>query len=269
MRTFRAVTLPLMLPGLANAWLVVFVESLADFGNPIVLGGSYRRAVHRDLLRRRRRAAGFRPRRGAGGDHAGGRRSCAFMLQRAVVGKRSYVSMTGKGDVGLPHAAADAGEAPSPSRSRIPWAMLTIVVYTMALAGAFVRVWGRDWTPTLSHFQRAFALEWAADGRLHLLGRRLAFAVHHHPAGRHRRADHRRARPARRLGADAPALRRAHRAGIRADADLRRAGHGDRRRLYPDLQRPAAGDHRAPPSSWSPASCSATCRSACAPASRR
>ena len=30
MRTFSAVTLPLMLPGLANAWLVAFVESLAE-----------------------------------------------------------------------------------------------------------------------------------------------------------------------------------------------------------------------------------------------
>jgi iron(III) transport system permease protein len=48
----------------------------------------------------------------------------------------------------------------------IPWAVLTITVYTMAMAGAFVRVWGRDWTPTLSHFQRAFAIEWAADGRM-------------------------------------------------------------------------------------------------------
>ena len=36
----------------------------------------------------------------------------------------------------------------------------------MALAGAFVRVWGRDWTPTLSHFQRAFALEWTQAGTL-------------------------------------------------------------------------------------------------------
>ena len=36
----------------------------------------------------------------------------------------------------------------------------------MALAGAFVRVWGRDWTPTLSHFRRAFAIEWTPDGRM-------------------------------------------------------------------------------------------------------
>jgi iron(III) transport system permease protein len=89
----------------------------------------------------------------------------AFIIQRLVVGRRSYVSMTGKGDVGL--------SQPLPRRVRriafavaIPWAVLTVTVYAMAIAGAFVRVWGRDWTPTLSHFARAFALEWTADGRL-------------------------------------------------------------------------------------------------------
>ena len=40
-RTFATVTLPLMQPGLANAFLVGFIESIADFGNPIVLGGQY------------------------------------------------------------------------------------------------------------------------------------------------------------------------------------------------------------------------------------
>jgi iron(III) transport system permease protein len=52
----------------------------------------------------------------------------------------------------------------------LPWALLTITVYTMALAGGFVQVWGRDWTPTLSHFKRAFALEWSASGALILSG---------------------------------------------------------------------------------------------------
>ena len=39
-RTFRRVSLPLMAPGLANAFLIGFIESMADFGNPLVLGGS-------------------------------------------------------------------------------------------------------------------------------------------------------------------------------------------------------------------------------------
>ena len=40
-RAFSTVSLPLMRPGLANAFLLGFIESLADFGNPLVLGGSY------------------------------------------------------------------------------------------------------------------------------------------------------------------------------------------------------------------------------------
>ena len=38
--TFTTVTLPLLAPGLVNAFLVVFIESLADFGNPLLLGGN-------------------------------------------------------------------------------------------------------------------------------------------------------------------------------------------------------------------------------------
>ncbi|HEX4885410.1 MAG TPA: ABC transporter permease subunit, partial [Casimicrobiaceae bacterium] len=39
--TFSSVTLPLMRPGLANAFLISFIESIADFGNPILLGGNF------------------------------------------------------------------------------------------------------------------------------------------------------------------------------------------------------------------------------------
>ena len=34
-------TWPLLRPGLANAFLLGFVESMADFGNPLVLGGNF------------------------------------------------------------------------------------------------------------------------------------------------------------------------------------------------------------------------------------
>jgi iron(III) transport system permease protein len=164
MRTFRSVTLPLMLPGLANAWLVVFVESLADFGNPIVLGGSYG-VLSTEIFFA---VVGAQQDFGRAAVLAGIMLAiglCAFLLQRAVVGRRSYVSLTGKGDAGLQQTL------PRPVRIvafavAVPWALLTVTVYLMALAGAFVRVWGRDWTPTLSHFARAFAVQWTDDGRL-------------------------------------------------------------------------------------------------------
>jgi len=164
MRTFRSVTLPLMVPGLANAWLVCFVESLADFGNPIVLGGSYG-VLSTEIFFA---VVGAQQDFGRAAVLAGIMLVvglCAFLGQRAVVGKRSYVSVTGKGDGGLQQTL------PKPVKIvafaiAIPWAILTITVYTMAMAGAFVRVWGRDWTFTLSHFERAFALEWSPSGQL-------------------------------------------------------------------------------------------------------
>ena len=39
-KVFRTVTLPLMLPGLGNAFLVSRIESLADFANPFIIGGN-------------------------------------------------------------------------------------------------------------------------------------------------------------------------------------------------------------------------------------
>ncbi|MDQ2079022.1 iron ABC transporter permease [Xanthobacteraceae bacterium Astr-EGSB] len=161
-RTFLAVTLPLMRPGLANAFLVVFVESLADFGNPVVLGGSFG-VLSTEI---------FFAVVGAQADFGRaatlalillGFALSAFFLQRTVLGRSSYVSVTGKGDSGLPQ--------PLPHWVRrlaygvaVPWATLTITVYGLALAGGFVKVWGRDWTPTLSHFGRAFAIEWTSNG---------------------------------------------------------------------------------------------------------
>ena len=41
MKVFTSVTLPLLLPGLGNAFLVTFIESVADFANPMMIGGSF------------------------------------------------------------------------------------------------------------------------------------------------------------------------------------------------------------------------------------
>ncbi len=164
MRTFTGVTLPLMRPGLANAWLVVFVESLADFGNPILLGGSFG-VLSTEI---------FFAVVGAQADF--GRAAtlglilllfalAAFILQRYIVGNRSFVSMTGKGDGGLP-TPLPIGIKRAAYAVAVPWATLTLIVYVLALIGGFVKVWGRDWTPTLSHFGRAFAVEWTNNGLL-------------------------------------------------------------------------------------------------------
>lgn len=40
-KVFTTVTLPIMLPGLANAFLLVFIQSLADYANPFIIGGKF------------------------------------------------------------------------------------------------------------------------------------------------------------------------------------------------------------------------------------
>ena len=163
-QTFSTVSLPLMRPGLANAFLVGFVESIADFGNPIVLGGNF--AVLSTEI--------FFSVVGAQLDH--GRAAAlalillafalgAFMLQRRVLGRRLYTGVSGKGDAGV--------AAPLPNGVRrltfavaIPWAALTAFVYALALAGGFAEVWGRDFRPTLRHYAKAFAIESTPHGLL-------------------------------------------------------------------------------------------------------
>jgi iron(III) transport system permease protein len=76
-----------------------------------------------------------------------------------------YTSLAGKGDSGLPT------ELPGNVRRlcygiAIPWAMLTFVIYAMSLVGGFVETWGRDYTPTLKHYAKAFSIEWTANGIL-------------------------------------------------------------------------------------------------------
>jgi iron(III) transport system permease protein len=160
--TFTTVSLPLMLPGLANAFLVGFIESIADFGNPIVLGGDYGVlsteiyfAVVGAQLDYGRAAAlallllGF----------ALG----AFFVQRRIVGDRSYATISGKGDGGLPTPLPRAVRRAA-SWIALPWAAFTALLYAFVFAGGFVKVWGRDYTPTLMHYTKAFSIERSPTG---------------------------------------------------------------------------------------------------------
>ena len=46
----------------------------------------------------------------------------------------------------------------------LPWAAFTFMLYGFAFVGGLVKVWGRDYTPTLDHYAKAFAVERTADG---------------------------------------------------------------------------------------------------------
>jgi iron(III) transport system permease protein len=161
-RTFLTVTLPLLKPGLANAFLVGFIESIADFGNPIILGGSFS-VLSTDIF--------FAI---VGAQYDQGRAASlaliltvfalgAFFLQRRLLAGASFTTVSGKGDAGVPMALPDGVRRASLSIA-LPWLAFTLVVYLFAVIGGFVQTWGRDYTPTMRHFLTAFSLQWGEHG---------------------------------------------------------------------------------------------------------
>ena len=140
-QTFRTVSLPLMRPGLANAFLLGFIESMADFGNPLVLGGNF------DVLS----TEIFFAIVGAQYDQSRaailamvllGFTLGAFYLQRFWLGKKSYTTVTGKGDAGVHPRCRRAWRCRSMAIAAL-WAAFTIVVYGMIVYGSFVQALGR------------------------------------------------------------------------------------------------------------------------------
>lgn len=163
-QVFRDVSLPLMLPGIANAFLVVFIESIADFGNPIVLGGNYG-VLSTEIFFSIVGAQLDQGRAAALAIILLGLGLAIFALQRWVLGRKVYTSMSGKGDNGL-HATLPAPVRKAAFAVAMPWAILTVVVYTMATVGGFVETWGRDYTPTLRHYAKAFSISSGEHGLL-------------------------------------------------------------------------------------------------------
>lgn len=161
-QTFMTVTLPLLKPGLANAFLVGFIESMADFGNPIVVGGQFS-VLSTEIF--------FAI---VGAQYDQGRAASlawiltffaltVFAIQRGLLGKQSFTTVSGKGDAGI--------AMPLPTGVRrvvhavaLPWMAFTLIVYLFAVSGGFVQVWGRDYTLTLQHFRTAFDVQWGEFG---------------------------------------------------------------------------------------------------------
>ena len=113
-------TLPLLRPGLAAAFLLGFVESMADFGNPLVLAGNF------EVLSIKIYFAVV----GASHDQSRAAVLALVLLvfyagrvlaQQRWLGRASYTTVTGKGDAGLavPLPRACAGSATA-SRCRGP-----------------------------------------------------------------------------------------------------------------------------------------------------
>ncbi|MCQ0988749.1 ABC transporter permease [Jiella marina] len=161
-RTFWTVSLPLMRSGIANAFLIGFIESMADFGNPLVLGAS-QGVLSTEI---------FFAVVGAQNDPARAAvlalvlltfTLTAFFIQRAWLKGKDFTTITGKADSGI-HAGLSPQMAATCYALVVPWLIFTLTVYAMIMFGGFVRTWGLDHTFTLEHFAQAFSVVVDASG---------------------------------------------------------------------------------------------------------
>lgn len=152
---FKTVIVPLLKPGIANSFLLVFIQTVADFGNAMVIGGNFTTLAAQVYLQ----AMGNY-------DIKGGTALATvllsisvfmFILQKYWVGSGSYVTVTGK-----------------PSRQRqlnedfivrltvgVPCFLISlfiVILYVLIPYGSFVKLWGIDFTPTLQHYQYIWEL---------------------------------------------------------------------------------------------------------------
>ena len=161
-QVFKTVSLPLMRPGLANAFLLGFIESMADFGNPLILGGNF------DVLSTEIFFAIV------GAQYDQGRAAVlaivllgftltAFFAQRKWLGKKSYTTVSGKGDSGV-HPLMPRGLAIPVLVIAAIWSTFTLTIYGMIVYGSMVKLWGIDNTLTFKHYVTAFSVRVTEKG---------------------------------------------------------------------------------------------------------
>lgn len=148
-QTFRYVTFPLLRPGIANAFLLSVIESLADFGNPLILGGDFdvlATEIYFSIVGSRLDYA----RAGALGLTLLTISLAIFLIQNRWIGRKSYVTVTGKGAGGHLTAMPDWMQFAC-GVVVYGWIAFNAVLYGSIFMGGFVVNWGADYTPTFAH----------------------------------------------------------------------------------------------------------------------
>ncbi len=167
LQVFETISLPLMRPGIANAFLLGFIESMVDFGNPLVLGGNY------DVLSTEIFFAIV------GAQYDQGRAAVlaivllsftlmAFYIQRFWLGKKSYTTITGKGDAGLPMRLPKLLSFPI-ILTGLSWGAFTVIIYLIIVYGSFVEMWGLNYNLTFKHYITAFSFSFS-EGNIQWTG---------------------------------------------------------------------------------------------------
>lgn len=140
----KTVIWPLVRPGLANAFLLTVIESLADFGNPFVMGGSF-------LATEVYFAVEFNPNEASVyGTVLLALSISAFLAQQAWVGRTSFTTITGK-----PTQSIVTPLPPLLEKGLLVlftiWILFVGAVYGSMIFGALVKLWGFNNTFTTEH----------------------------------------------------------------------------------------------------------------------
>ena len=156
-RTFLDVTFSLSIPGIISAWLLVFVGSLADFANPMILAGKF------DVLS----VQAYLQFTGMGNLELGAALSncllvpclATYALQKFYLKKKSFVTVTGKplrkgGDLTTMPMKYFLGLIAYSISAFI------LILYFTVLAGCFTKAWGIDYSLSLENFKYVFDVGW-------------------------------------------------------------------------------------------------------------
>ena len=153
-KVFRDVTFPLLLPGLGNAFLVTFIESIADFANPMIIGGSYDTLATTIYLQ----ITGAYDKEGASAMAVVLLMITLFMfiVQKYYLEKKTTETLTGKATRARMMITDKSVVIPLTLLCSLA-AMFVIIMYICVPVGALFPTWGYKFTPlTFKWFNLVF-----------------------------------------------------------------------------------------------------------------
>ncbi len=151
---FSSVTLPLLLPGLGNAFLVTFIESIADFANPMIIGGAYDTLATTIYLQ----ITGAYDKEGAAAMAVVllAITLCMFAVQKYYLEAKTAATLTGKASRGRMLIEDKSVTVPLTALCGLA-AFFVILMYLCVPIGALFPTWGYKFTPlTFKWFGQVF-----------------------------------------------------------------------------------------------------------------
>ena len=152
-RVFADVTWPLILPGLGNAFLVTFIESIADFANPMIIGGSYDTLATTIYLQ----ITGAYDKDGAAAMAVVllSITLAMYLVQKYVLEAKTAATLTGKASRARMLIEDRSVTVPLTVACSLI-ALFVIMMYVCGPFGALFNTWGYDFSLTTKWFVRVF-----------------------------------------------------------------------------------------------------------------